>query len=77
MTASSGLFALIFMLTDLYEIFGSVFGIIVPDFILSTMEWNDSLYWSFEYFVGMLISLVIMTLVDLKIKKRTYKVYSQ
>ena len=69
---SSGIFVLIFMLTNLYETIGSLFGILVPDFILKTLEWSASLYWSFEGFLGMLISIVIMTLILKRLKKRTH-----
>lgn len=63
-------FVLIFMIIPLYELMGSLIGRIVPETFLKSLEWNDALYWSFEGFIGMLASILIMTLILKKILKQ-------
>lgn len=70
---SSGIFVALFMLIDIYVIIGALFGLLIPDFIWSSIESHDALYWSLESYFGMLISIVIMALASNGIIKREDK----
>ena len=68
---SASMFVLIFMMTQLYHEIGNVFFQLVFDFIKPLIEVNNVLFWSISGFIGMIISLLIMTIgIRIILKKR-------
>jgi len=68
----ASMFVLIFMLTHLYHEIGNVFFQLIFDFIKPLIEVSNVLFWSISGFIGMIISLLIMTIgTRIILKKRS------
>jgi hypothetical protein len=58
---TSLLFVLVFMLTYFYWIAGNLVSWLIPKFIFDFFDFNAVLYWSIKPFLGITISVFIMT----------------